>query len=519
MDKNRFKAKPVLDFTDKKITVIDVIQKLKEINNDIKETSTEIESFEKLFKDNTRFRYNTQIETKSEYLNDIFVQISGANSNDVLKIAKYELSRIKANQRKEQEIKDEKKEKFNKELKDQIDKCKEKFEKRKQTNNAGPTFEKFFFTTNGEIVYVDCITEYLYMVITFQGIIEIWEIYNKDDELFTSLKYIENINCSGITNACKLNSIDVTDYKTVNEDFRNANKSSNGKNFKIQQVNQLNAKNIENETIKINSILTYKNSIIYNIVALTKNIDSNAIGKYNTVGLKVINEIYMLLAQYKFYKELQEEKRKKNELKLIDSYKLNVSENTINKYGSAFSVNYSDVMNTMPKIKESTTESISSFNEMKNNKNNNATEDGIILNKIIVRMKTNYFLGNINGIGIIMNIIISENIITGEYIISHHIGNQLQLSTQSILVSEYNYRDNILFMPIYNELKEPYIMAWSIPSFNVEWLCKLSILSDIENQNIIQNVASDDMIIEEKLKQFVKTKNSTQILGRHSYCI
>jgi len=64
-----------------------------------------IKSYEKLFKENTRFRYNSQIETKSEYLNDIFIQISGANSNDVLKIAKYELSRIKANQRKEQEIK------------------------------------------------------------------------------------------------------------------------------------------------------------------------------------------------------------------------------------------------------------------------------------------------------------------------------------------------------------------------------------------------------------------------------
>jgi len=61
-------------------------------------------SFEKLFKENTRFRYNSQSETKSEYLNDIFIQISGASSNDVLKIAKYELSRIKANQRQEQEL-------------------------------------------------------------------------------------------------------------------------------------------------------------------------------------------------------------------------------------------------------------------------------------------------------------------------------------------------------------------------------------------------------------------------------
>jgi len=36
---------------------------------------------------------------------------------------------------------------------------------------AGPLFEKFFFTTNGEIVFIDCITEYLYMTITFQGVI------------------------------------------------------------------------------------------------------------------------------------------------------------------------------------------------------------------------------------------------------------------------------------------------------------------------------------------------------------
>ena len=57
-----------------------------------------------MFKENTKYRFNSQIDTKSEYLNSIFNQISGANSNDVLKIAKYELSRIKANQRKEQEL-------------------------------------------------------------------------------------------------------------------------------------------------------------------------------------------------------------------------------------------------------------------------------------------------------------------------------------------------------------------------------------------------------------------------------
>eukprot|EP00833_Pecoramyces_ruminatium_P007254 jgi/Orpsp1_1/1181286/evm.model.c7180000076596.2 len=134
MEKRKTKSKPLIDFSDNKLTIIDLMQKLKEINNDIKETSFEVESYEKLFKENTKYRYNTQIDTKSEYLNSIFNQIAGANSNDVLKIAKYELSRIKANQRKEQELRDEQKEKFDRELKNKLNLCKEKYEKRKQTN-------------------------------------------------------------------------------------------------------------------------------------------------------------------------------------------------------------------------------------------------------------------------------------------------------------------------------------------------------------------------------------------------
>jgi len=58
------------------------------------------------------------------------------------------------------------------------------------------------------------------MTITFQGVIEIWEIYNKDNKVNTTLKYIENLVCSGITTSCKLNDEDVTDYKSINEDFK-----------------------------------------------------------------------------------------------------------------------------------------------------------------------------------------------------------------------------------------------------------------------------------------------------------
>lgn len=323
------------------------------------------------------------------------------------------------------------------------------------------------------------------------------------------MKYIENLICSGITTSCKLNDEDVTDYKSINEDFKVVNKSSSGKNFKTHYINQLNAQNIENETIKINNIISHKNSIVYNLIELAKNNNTNNIGKYNTTGLKVINEIFMLLAQYKLYKELQEEKKKKNSLKQIESYKLNVSENTINKYGSTFSVNYSEIMNGMQTIKESI--SGSSFNETKNQ--DNKTEDET-LNKIIVKMKKSYFLGTINGIGVILNVTISENIITGEYYINHYLGRQYQISTQPVLLADFNYQDNILFAPIYNELKEPYLMAWSIPTFNVEWVCKLSIFSNITNQKIILNVASDDMIIEDNLKQQVKIKNPCQTLGK-----
>ncbi|OUM62525.1 hypothetical protein PIROE2DRAFT_61834 [Piromyces sp. E2] len=321
---------------------------------------------------------------------------------------------------------------------------------------------------------------------------------------------MDNIDCNGITNVCKLLDVDTTDYRSINEDFKTANITTNGKNFKTNYVNQLNAQNIENDTIKITNILSYKNSIINNLVALTRKNDSNNISKYNTTGLKVINEIFMLLAQFKFYKDLQEEKKKKNNLKLVEAYKLNVSENTINKLGSSFSVNYSDHNhNGLLRNKESGSGSMSQINSNNDikNKNNNVEEENITLNKIIVKMKSSFFLGNINGIGTILNIIISENIITGEYYINHYIGHQYQISVLPVLHSEYNIKDNILLVPIYNELKEPYLMAWSIPNFNVEWICKLSALSNIDNQIIIPNVASDDMILEDKLKQYVKTKN------------
>jgi len=318
---------------------------------------------------------------------------------------------------------------------------------------------------------------------------------------------MDNIECTGITTVSKLTNIDATDYKSINEDFKIANKTTNGKNFKTNYVNQLNAQNIENETIKISNIITYKNSIINNLVALTKNSESTNINKYNTTGLKVINEVFMLLAQYKFYKDLQEEKRKKNNLKMVDAYKLNVSENTINKLGSSFSVDYTDDVNGLSMIKESESESISPLNSNEAKiKNNNIEEENITLNKVMIKMKSSFFLGSINGIGVILNVIISENIITGEYYISHHIGHQYQLSVLPILQSKYNIKENVLFVPIYNELKEPYLMAWSIPNFNVEWVCKLSVLSNIENQGIIPNVASDDMIHEDKLKQYIKTK-------------
>lgn len=332
------------------------------------------------------------------------------------------------------------------------------------------------------------------------------------------MKYVENIGLSGVTTGCKISDSDATDYKSINEDFQEANKSPNGKNFKTQQINQINAQNIENGNIKYSRIIPYNNTIIGNLVALAKDGEMSTLGKYNT-GLKFINEIFMLLAQYKFYKELQEEKKKNNSLNLVDSYKLNVSESVLNKYGSTFSVNNSEILNSMPRVKESMTESYSVLNNSSNNnynnnnKQRNMEEESITLNKVIVKMKTSYFLGTINGIGNILNIIISENIITGEYTISHHLGHSFQLSTQPILLSEFNPRDNILFLPIYNELKEPYIMAWSMPQFNVEWICKLSVLSNIENQKMVINVASDDMIYEDKLKQYVKTKNSNPSLG------
>ncbi|ORX52147.1 hypothetical protein BCR36DRAFT_369523 [Piromyces finnis] len=512
MEKRKIKSKTLIDFTNKNISLLDITQKLKEISNDIKETSVEVESYEKLFKKNTRYSYNTQVETKSEYLNDIFIQISGANSDDILKIAKYELSKIKANQRKEQEIRDEKKEKFNKELRTKINQCKEKYEIKMQTNRAGPSFENFLHTTNGEIIYVDIITEYLYLIITFQGIIEIWEIDKKENKITSTLKYIESIDCNGITNACKLTDTDMTDYKSVNDDFKIANKTTNGKNFKTNYINQLNAQNIENETTKISSIISYKNSIIYNLVSLARNNETNNRSKYNRTGLKVISEIYMLLAQYKYYFDLQEEKKKKNNLKLVDAYKLNASENTINKYDSSYSVNYSELINNgLSRINKKESMLALNSNETKN-KTCIEDETEFILNKVIIKLKSSFFLGNINGIGVILNIIISENIITGDYVINHYIGHQYQLSVLPILLSEYNSKDNLLSVPIYNELKEPYLMTWSMPNFNIEWICKLSTLSDIEYKITITNVASDEMIFEDKLKQYVKVKNPSQNL-------
>jgi len=45
MEKKKIKTKPFLDFTDKNISTLDIMQKIKEINNDIKETSQEVEVF------------------------------------------------------------------------------------------------------------------------------------------------------------------------------------------------------------------------------------------------------------------------------------------------------------------------------------------------------------------------------------------------------------------------------------------------------------------------------------------
>jgi len=43
MDRKKIKPKTLIDFTNKNISTIDILQKLKEINNDIKETSIEVE--------------------------------------------------------------------------------------------------------------------------------------------------------------------------------------------------------------------------------------------------------------------------------------------------------------------------------------------------------------------------------------------------------------------------------------------------------------------------------------------
>lgn len=45
MEKRKTKSKPLIDFSDNKLTIIDLMQKLKEINNDIKETSFEVEVY------------------------------------------------------------------------------------------------------------------------------------------------------------------------------------------------------------------------------------------------------------------------------------------------------------------------------------------------------------------------------------------------------------------------------------------------------------------------------------------
>jgi len=43
MEIKKTKTKAFLDFTDKNISTVDIMQKLKEINNDIKEISSEVE--------------------------------------------------------------------------------------------------------------------------------------------------------------------------------------------------------------------------------------------------------------------------------------------------------------------------------------------------------------------------------------------------------------------------------------------------------------------------------------------
>ncbi len=49
MERNKTKTKPFLDFNDKNISTLDIMQKIKEINNDIKETSLEVEVYFILF--------------------------------------------------------------------------------------------------------------------------------------------------------------------------------------------------------------------------------------------------------------------------------------------------------------------------------------------------------------------------------------------------------------------------------------------------------------------------------------
>jgi len=60
MERNKTKTKPFLDFTDKNISTLNIMQKIKEINNDIKETSLEVEVFFILFYIIYIFKYNNK---------------------------------------------------------------------------------------------------------------------------------------------------------------------------------------------------------------------------------------------------------------------------------------------------------------------------------------------------------------------------------------------------------------------------------------------------------------------------
>jgi len=48
MEKRKNKTKPLIDFNDKKLTIVDLMQKLKEINNEIKDISFEVEVYIKM---------------------------------------------------------------------------------------------------------------------------------------------------------------------------------------------------------------------------------------------------------------------------------------------------------------------------------------------------------------------------------------------------------------------------------------------------------------------------------------